>query len=487
MVCSKGIETEEVLEGAIQTAPQTRQELRRYVKGALGIDVPDRRMCEGHAAPMDYLWHAYHTDRSGMANGDAVVWANRGGGKTELAAVATLLDCVFKPGCQVRILGGSLEQSSRMYDYLTAFVYRGFESLLAGPVRRERCAFENGSEVRILPQSDRSVRGHHVHKLRCDEMELFDERVFAAAKFITQSADGIVAAMEMFSTMHRPYGLMQSLVAEARRFGVPIFQWCVWEVIERCTDRTCSRCPLLEDCRGRAKEAAGYLKIDDVITQRRRASRAGFESEMLCLRPSLENAVFADFDPAEHVAPLGYDPTLPLYRAIDFGFVNPFVCLWIQVDHEGMVRVIDEYVRSRAAIHVHAREILERTPCDEQRVAATFCDPAGAGRNDVTGTSAAGEMGTMGIRLHWRRSGILEGIELIRRSLRSGEGINRLRIDPRCVRLIEAMRCYHYPDANRGPGLSELPLKDGVYDHPIDALRYFFMGIQTNRLQRRPY
>jgi hypothetical protein len=46
----------------------------------------------------------------------------------------------------------------------------------------------------------------------------------------------------------------------------------------------------------------------------------------------------------------------------------------------------------------------------------------------------------------------------------------------------KAMQCYHYPDsplgtpygAARAPG--ELPLKDGLYDHPIDALRYFFIN-----------
>jgi hypothetical protein len=36
------------------------------------------------------------------------------------------------------------------------------------------------------------------------------------------------------------------------------------------------------------------------------------------------------------------------------------------------------------------------------------------------------------------------------------------------------MRCYHYPDSLAGG--SELPLKDGIYDHPIDALRYFFVN-----------
>jgi hypothetical protein len=481
-----------------RTRPRSRQDLKNYVKVFLGIDVPDVRLCPDHSSPMDYLWHSFSIDDrllmkddsnhlSSASNnpssiishqsGDAVVWANRGGGKTELAAVATLLDCLFKSGCQVRILGGSGEQSSRMYEYLTLFLQRGFASALDGPIRKGGCRFSNGAAVEVLTQSATSVRGQHVQKLRCDEVELFDDDVFAAAKFTTLSKEGLLAGIELISTMHRPYGIMQREVAAATKTGVPVFKWCLWETIEKCTARNCSQCPLWSDCRGRAKNAAGYLRIDDAIAQMRRSSRSGWEAEMLCVRPSLENVVFSEFDPTIHVKPIDYDPNLPLYRTLDFGFVNPFVCLWIQVDGDGMVRIIDEYVRSRATIDVHAKEIKTRTPCPEERVAATFCDPAGAAAGDITGTSVVRELRSLGIAMRYRRSGIVEGIELIRRAIRSGDGRSSLLISPRCCRLIEAMQCYHYPDD--GPAASgELPLKDGVHDHPIDALRYFFIGHQ---------
>jgi hypothetical protein len=56
-----------------------------------------------------------------------------------------------------------------------------------------------------------------------------------------------------------------------------------------------------------------------------RASRASWEAEMLCRKPSLENVVFDEFDARVHVREIDYDANLALYRAIDFGFVNPFV------------------------------------------------------------------------------------------------------------------------------------------------------------------
>lgn len=467
---------------------ESRGDLGNYVKVLLGIDVPDRKICSEHDSPMDYLWYSFSGDFEAerRVNADAVVWANRGGGKTELAAIATLLDCVFKPGCQVRILAGSGEQAGRMYEYLAGFLNNGFDELLAGPMLKGKCRFSNGSGVEVLTQSAASVRGQHIQKLRCDEVELFDEDVFSAAKFITQSKAEITAGMEMISTMHRPYGLMHKTVSAARQAETPVFKWCMWEVIERCTDRNCSQCGLWGDCQGKAKRASGYLKIDDCISAMRRASRAGWEAEMLCKRPSTEHVVFDEFDPDVHVKAIDYNANLPLYRAIDFGYVNPFVCLWIQVDDEGVVRVIDEYVRSRATVEVNAEQVKKRTPGGEQRVAATFCDPAGKSVNDITGTGSIRELRDLGIITRYRRSRILEGIELIRRAIRAGDGVSRLIISPRCQRLIEAIQCYHYPEG--GKAASELPVKDGLYDHPIDALRYFFVNYKySNKATSRRY
>jgi hypothetical protein len=458
-----------------RTRPRTKEDLKKYIKVFLGIDVPDKQICPEHNSPLDYLWHSFNNDftRPKPTNGDCVVWANRGGGKTELAAIATLLDCVFKPACQVRILAGSEDQAGRMYQYLTDFLRGSYGRLLSESIRKTGCRFKNGSAVDVLTQSQASVRGQHVQKLRCDEVELFSPDIYNAAKFTTQSNDNTVAGMESISTMHKPYGLMQKIISSSGQNNTPVFKWCVWETIEKCVDRNCSACPLWGDCAGKAKQAKGYLKIDDCITQMRRSSRVGWEAEMLCIKPNLESVVFDQFDPAVHVKPVDYDSNLPLYRSLDFGFANPFVCLWIQVDGDGVVRVIDEYVRSRATIDVHAAELKNRTPDGESRVIATFCDPAGAGANDVTGTSVVRELRSLGINVRYRRSGITEGIELIRRAIRAGDGKSRFIVSPKCARLIEALTCYHYPDTPTG---DELPLKDGVYDHPIDALRYFFIN-----------
>ena len=87
--------------------PTTPDELHRFMQACLGLRIPRVRGGGGEErGPFAYVCDAYFD-----VPGDAVVWANRGGGKTMLGAAATLLDLLFKPGIDIRILGGSRAQT----------------------------------------------------------------------------------------------------------------------------------------------------------------------------------------------------------------------------------------------------------------------------------------------------------------------------------------------------------------------------------------
>jgi len=512
--------------------PQSPESLWEFVRSVYGLAVPQRAVCPGHAAPMEYLARAI------LAPGrDLVVWASRGGAKTELGSVATHLDSILRPGCQTRILGGSLDQSEKMYEYLMRKWGGPFAALLAREPTARRTALANGSAIEVLTQSPRSVRGQRVHRLKCDEVDEFSPDVWRAAQFVTQSSPGrdgrwIPAQMEVFSTLHRPFGPMAAIVDRLAHSGfrnsglglndgpapcppashgapshdinpkseIPnpksplLLKWCLWEVIEPCpAERSCSRCPLWTDCEGKARRADGYFPIADAIAQKARASREAWEAEMLCLRPRADRLVFAEFDPARHVAPLAYDPGLPLYRAIDFGYANPFVCLWVQVKDGGArqgagnggdpdlsrleLRVIREYVARERPVAEHAREMAARDPGP---VLATFADPAGWQRSDVTGTGPCQELARLGIRTRTPRAGILEGVELLRRLLKPRDGgRSGLVVDPSSTWLVRAFQEYHWDESDDGRR-NERPAKDGA-DHPIDALRYLVTGLFLKR------
>ncbi|MBI1335856.1 MAG: hypothetical protein GC164_02710 [Phycisphaera sp.] len=230
--------------------PRCPAQLASFVERVLGLRVPDRPVIEGNRSPMDYLSHAF------FERGDCVVWASRGGGKTMLGAVATLLDMLFKPGIQVRVLGGSLEQSSRMHRYLLGLVsLKVVRPFLFDEPTQRRVTLFNGSSVEVLAQSERAVRGLRVHKLRCDEVELFDRAVWRAAQLVTRSGlcgnVFVRGSIETLSTMHQPFGLMSELTSPGR--GVTVFRWCAIDVAERCpSERDCQACNLWKDCGGRA-------------------------------------------------------------------------------------------------------------------------------------------------------------------------------------------------------------------------------------------
>lgn len=442
--------------------------LRRWLQAHLGLSMPDSALCPGHDSPLDYAWHSYHEPAS-----DCVVWAPRGGGKTRLAGALALLDLLHKPGISVRVLGGSLDQSLRVWEHLVADLQRLVESdALKAQIRSRFIRLANGSTVAAIPQSQRAVRGLRVQKLRCDEVELFDPDIWEAAQLVTQSRElagmHVGGAIEALSTHHEPAGLMHRIISTASARKMRVFKWNLLDVLENCPDdRDCDTCVLLEECGRRAKNrTGGFFRIDDAIRMKQRVSLDTWQTEMLCLRPATRGSVFPSFDPDIHCA----DPTLAdheLFLAIDFGFAAPFVCLWIRSDRDGVVHVIDEYLQQRQTIDRHIGEIQSRT---HGPVAAIFCDPAGGSRNEHTAISNIEVLERAGYRVRRRASRIVDGLELIRAALSPAIGNPRLFFHPRCRHLLTAMQSYRYPDTG------EIPIKDGTHDHPIDALRYFFVN-----------
>ncbi|MFA9479649.1 hypothetical protein ACERK3_15275 [Phycisphaerales bacterium AB-hyl4] len=475
--------------------PSTPGQLHRFVHRVLGLNVPREAMSAGHAPPFAYLCDAFFEagepglDRVAPESttfGDCVVWANRGGGKTMLGAAATLLDMVFKPGVQVRILGGSLEQSSKMFEHLvTLFDRPGLRGVLAGVPTQRRVATVHGSVVQVLAQSQRSVRGVRVHKLRCDEVEEFDPEVWQAAQLVTRSGwcgEGahrvwVNGRVEALSTMHRPFGMMSRLTRGADDASTPdtVFRWNWVDVVERCpAERVCETCVLWSDCRGRAKQASGFMQIDDLIRQWHRTSADTWTAEMACHRPKRRDSVYPNFSVSRHVVePTDDEPTLAV-GGMDFGLRSPTVMLWARVVGEGesaVVHVVDEYIETGRTLSEHLAAIEQQTKAAAgARPVWLGVDPAGRQRNSHTGLTDVALLKREGYGVRTMRSTIREGIERIRRRLDR----NTLRIAPRCVRLIEAMQAYHF-DADRLA--NNEPVKDGP-DHACDALRYMIINLE---------
>jgi CYTH domain-containing protein len=473
------------------TRPESRDALHAWVAAVLGFHVPSRPLVDGHDAPLDYVEHAFFEDRLPR---DCLVWAGRGGGKTQLGAVATLLDMIFKPGIQVRILAGSLEQSSRMHRYLARMLEgEHLRHLVDGRITARHIQLANGSRAEVLSQSECAVRGQRVHKLRCDEIELFAREVWNAAQLVTRSGRcgpvHVRAAIEVLGTMHLPFGLMHELVHGTTAAARRIFRWNVLDVLERCPPaRPCAGCRIWDDCRGRARHARGFITIDDACQQHARAGLHLWRSEMLCEEPSRADSVYPEFDRAIHVREFTIDLARRLLHpagdevrsilrwigGIDFGFRAPTAMLWACIDDRGIVFVVDELLRqgqttdaviASAAAHEAARAMA--------RPEWLGADPAGLQCNDQTGRSTISLWKAAGWPIRARATTVRDGVAAVRSRLRAAGGAARLFIHPRCAELVRAMVEYHYPP-DRPRSLE--PVKDG-HDHVADALRYLIINL----------
>ena len=471
-------------------APRTPAALHDWIARRLGVVVVRQPTVPGHAAPFDYICHAYFEGRvpgSSPMPPDCIVWANRGGGKTFLGAVATLLDLLFKPGIEVRILGGSLEQSARMHAHLRALLERpGLGPMVDGRITERRVRLTNGSSVELLAQSQRSVRGTRVQKLRCDEIELFDPEVWKAAQLATRSRRcGEVAvrgSIECLSTMHVPYGLMSRLIDESSAGRRRLFRWSLIDVLEtcdhlpQCAPERGDACAMGEPCAGRGRlrppARLGHIPLDDALTMRSRVPASVWESEMLCLRPRRDDCVLPEFDHAVHVIetePNRDEENLVWVGGMDFGYRSPTVVLWACVDGAGVVRVMDERVKAGVVLDEHVGAIRD-APWPELSWIAV--DPAGRQHSLQTGRSDIGELQSAGLRVRHRPMFVADGLALIRARLKPADGsAPRLFVHRRCRRLIESLEKYHF-DASRPS--STTPVKDGP-DHAVDALRYLIV------------
>ncbi|TVQ53436.1 MAG: hypothetical protein EA377_07945 [Phycisphaerales bacterium] len=461
--------------------PRSANQLHGYVRSVLGFSMPRHPIVRGHTAPFAYLEHAYFERCTPR---DCLVWANRGGGKTQLGAIATLLDLLFKPGIQIRILGGSLEQSSKMYRYLKRLLESElFHDLIAGNLTERGVELLNGSRVEVLAQSERAVRGQRVHKLRCDEVELFEPEIWDAAQLVTRSGTCgetfVAGAIETLSTMHRPFGLMQSLLDRARAQNRRVFRWSVLDTLERCPpQRPCESCLLWHECGGRAKRASGFIAIDDAIQQKRRVDESTWASEMLCDRPRRDENVFPEFDEAVHVRAFEPPSGALWIGGMDFGYRAPTVLLWACLTAEDELLIVDEHAERELTTDEHIAVVRGRS---WPRLRWIGADPAGHQRSEQTGVSTIALWKRAGFRIRTRPLPIEVGILAVRRRLRRADGVVTLRIHPRCRTMIESMHKYRYPPNDPE---ATVPMKDGT-DHAADALRYLISNLDRDVCRAR--
>lgn len=173
----------------------------------------------------------------------------------------------------------------------------------------------------------------------------------------------------------------------------------------------------------------------------------------------------------------------PLIRSWDFGWRGMALVVLQDDKDTGQIRIYKDILESKVILDSFADRWLARL--DEEFPGARwvdFCDPAGAQHTGLNEKSYIDILRAKGIHPRSQRTAVEYGISIIEEQLRmtvpGRQGpMPAVFIDPRCSNVIEALAFGYCNEKNSINDVIK-PVKDGVYDHIMDALRYAFIHIR---------
>lgn len=192
-------------------------------------------------------------------------------------------------------------------------------------------------------------------------------------------------------------------------------------------------------------------------------------------------AVMQEWDDEIHLRNLSYQPGWPVYGAVDYGFTNPFVWLWIQVDEWGNAYVIRERSWTQKDTVEVARDLLAN-PIDAalvKQLVAFYPDPAEPDDTlTLTRMLKKPNRGNTGGELKTRLSLIRQKLKGKPDHLPDGhpEKQPQLLVDRQCAGLAWEMReGYKWPE-HRSEVTSEKEHPLDKDNHRVEALGRFMRG-----------
>jgi hypothetical protein len=194
-----------------------------------------------------------------------------------------------------------------------------------------------------------------------------------------------------------------------------------------------------------------------------------YRQEILAEYEKPEGTVYEEWNMDKQYIPFGYDSTLDLHLAWDFGVNDPTAILFLQPNGSEL-RLVDYYEASDANIK-HFTDWIEDKIIYKKPVFEAG-DIAGRARNLITNKSVISELRNLG---HSIRSMPIPDIETqIRHAHRFIPNLYVSKSNPRCVRFLECILNYRYP--KRAETLinqdNEAPVHD-EFSHAMKAFEYY--------------
>ncbi len=222
------------------------------------------------------------------------------------------------------------------------------------------------------------------------------------------------------------------------------------------------------DLNSNRKSVGGYIpdkSIDNMI--------ADWPEEVQATRikgqfASFYGAVYKTFNRRTHVIkPFKIPDEWTKYRSFDFGFTNPFVCLWLATDKDDNWYVYREYYKAKTGIDEHIAAVKH---CSQgERYDTSWADPENA--------EDRSELRKAGIVTKSARKDIARGIETVQKKLKiKSNGKPSLYIFSTCRNMCREFATYHYPQSSGSKNPQDVPVQKN--DHTVDSLRYGIYSVE---------
>lgn len=180
--------------------------------------------------------------------------------------------------------------------------------------------------------------------------------------------------------------------------------------------------------------------------------------------------------------PVTYNPDLPTFISIDWGWAHPMAVGFFQYDKsKDMVFMIDEIVGSRITLEELAKKIFAKP----YKIAGWYCDIAGNQEREQTGKSNIRWFKeNHQIEIKYRRTAVTYGIPIVRSYIKNGLDQAKFFINPfTCKKTVDGLQQYAYAEKD-GEILNENPIKKD--DDTADMVRYFFVNLLDPKILNQP-
>lgn len=198
-----------------------------------------------------------------------------------------------------------------------------------------------------------------------------------------------------------------------------------------------------------------YLKVEEIEKMKAEITEDRAAQEIYAEFRKKEGLVYKEFSRDVHLTVDEPNDVMYTIAGVDFGFTHPAAVIEIKKDYSGTYWVTDEWVETGQTDDIVCEYVAAK------KYAKVFPDPENAGAIEMMK-----KRGVNARKVIKGRGSVPLGINAVRELLKQ----NRLKINKKCLKVIESFEKYSYRETKGDELPNETPSHD--FSDPLDALRY---------------